>query len=203
MLGMGSGVELSVGRCKEEEKMNNRITTDQVAELLAQDKAGRITRENFQAFLRNPNGHASGKPTQYSVIIDYAKSVEQMKSDGQYDWSNDNINGENFPITGEEVVETKLELVHLNKVASTKEVEAYLEENGFRPATLEELLAFGATFPDVQREYPVVALGSSWVHRYGFRDVPYLHRRGSERNLNLSWGDSLWFGICRFLAVRK
>ena len=31
-----------------------RITTDQISELLAQDKAGTTTRENLQAYLRNP-----------------------------------------------------------------------------------------------------------------------------------------------------
>ena len=36
--------------------MSNRITTDQLAELHAQDKAGRVTRELLQAFLRDPSG---------------------------------------------------------------------------------------------------------------------------------------------------
>jgi len=36
--------------------VSNRITTDQLAELHAQDKAGRVTRELLQAFLRDPSG---------------------------------------------------------------------------------------------------------------------------------------------------
>lgn len=33
----------------------SRITTDQITELLSQDKAGRVTRENLQEFLKNPD----------------------------------------------------------------------------------------------------------------------------------------------------
>jgi hypothetical protein len=149
----------------------------------------------------------SRKPSEYYVVsVDYAKSVEQMKSDGQYNWSNDNINGENFPLTGKGTIKTDdLKLVHLNKVTSTKYVKAYLEENGFRPATIEELLAFGATYPDVQREFPIMALGSSWVRGHDHRYVPYLAMAGTKRHLNLHWGDEhQWPEICRFLAaVRK
>jgi hypothetical protein len=143
------------------------------------------------------------KPTQYSVTIDYAKSVEQMKSDGQYDWSNDNINGENFPITGEGVIETMLELVHFDRVVGTSEAEAELDKMGLRPATIEEILAFGAKYPEIQREFPIIALGSSWVSRFGNRFVPDLSRDGSERSLNLDWSGNQWSEICRFLAVRK
>ena len=180
----------------------SRITTDQIAELLAQDKTGRVTRELLQAFLRNPHS-VNAKPGQYVVSVDYGMSLAGMIVAGQYDWKNSDINAKNFPVAGEGVVETKLELIHLNKVASTDEVEAYLEKNGLRPATLAELLAFGAMFPEIQREFPVIALGSSWVDPDGNRDVPCLNWNGSERYLNLYWDGSDWYEICRFLAVRK
>ena len=179
------------------------ITTAQIAELLAQDKLGRVTRELLQAFLRNPQSYVNGKPSEYLVTVNYGKTLEEMVSAGQYDWSRDNINSTNFPITGEGVVEVNLELVHLNKVVSTDEVMAYLEANGLRAVTLEELLAFGAKYPEIQREFPVIAIGSSWVGPGGDRRVPYLGRSGSERSLSLFWDDDDWRKICRFLAVRK
>lgn len=178
--------------------MSNRITTDQIAELLAQDKAGRITRENLQRFLLNPDGG-----TGYIVSVDYGKTVEEMVSAGRYDWKNDNITTKNFPINGTGVVTVALELVHLNKAASSKAVLAHLEANGMRPATVEELLAFGATYPEIQREFPIICLGSSWVDPYGYRSVPCLGRDGSRRKLDLYWFDYGWDEHCRFLAVRK
>ncbi len=36
----------------------------------------------------------------------------------------------------------------------------------------------------------------------GNRNVPYLNRNDSERNLNLNWRDNDWNAIYRFLAVR-
>ena len=180
----------------------SNITTKQIGELIAQAEAGRVTKELLQAFLRNPHS-INGKLDEYVVSVNYGMGLAEMIAAGQYDWKNSDINTDNFPVTGEGVVETKLELVHLDKVASTDEVEAYLEENGLRLATIEELLAFGATYPDVQREFPVIALGSSWVSRDGHRHVPYLDGYGTERGLGLDWLDDPWDVVCRFLAVRK
>lgn len=186
-------------------------TLEQIIEAV-EEQSG--TFDHLKSFVANPVNRRNlgklvmgtlelAKPTQYSVTIDYAKSLEQMKSDGQYDWSNDDINGENFPITGEGTVEVNLELVHFNRVFDTAVVEAELDKMGFRPVTIEELLAFGATYPEVQREFPVVAFGSSWVDPRGRRCVPFLYRGGSARVLRLYWCDGAWPEDCRFLAVRK
>ena len=180
----------------------SEVTWEQFDELRAQMKSGRVTRELFQDFLGNPQSVKS-QPSEYVVTVDYGKTLKEMIAAGQYDWENSDINSDNFQIEGDGTVETKLELVHLNKDASTKEVEAYFEKNGLRAATLEELLAFGAKFPEVQREFPVIALGSAWVSPDGRRGVLYLDRGGSKRNIFLYWRERDWYGLCRFLAFRK
>ena len=192
---MVPGVELFDSGCQGASSMS-KITPEQIAELLAQDKTGRVTRENFQRFLLNPDGG-----TDYTVSVDYGKTVEEMVASGRYDWSNGNITSKNFPVNGTGVVTVALELVHLNKAASSGAVLAHLKDNG----TLAELLAFGATYPEIQREFPIVCLdkGSSWVDPGDYRDVPYLDRDGSDRKLSLDWFDCVWDEDCRFLAVRK
>ncbi|MFH0857642.1 MAG: hypothetical protein V1848_02745 [Candidatus Magasanikbacteria bacterium] len=163
------------------EKMSNRITTDQIASVF-------------------------GEPANYIVKVDYGKTLAQMKYDGHYDWSNPDITPENFPINGTGVVEVPLELVHLNKVVSSNMVLVHLDANGMRAATVEELLAFGATYPEIQRKFPVVALGSPNLWPGCSCPLPYLTSGRFERELKLNWR---WFGIlswyedCRFLAVRK
>lgn len=182
----------------------SRIT--QISELLKQDKDGRITRELLQAFLLNPVGFSvTGKAGggTYPVVIDYGKSVEEMVVYGNYNWSNPNITSKNFPLSGTGNVSVSLELVHPNKPASTREVSDYLEANGLRAATIEEMLAFGMAYPEIQREFPVIALGFSWVASGGDRDVPYLGRGRSDRELDLRWSGHGWGDVCRFLAVRK
>ncbi|MBU4314955.1 hypothetical protein KJ673_00955 [Patescibacteria group bacterium] len=176
----------------------SQITVEQLGELIAQAKAGRVTRENLQRFLLNLDGG-----TGYTVSVDYGKTIEEMVSAGRYDWYDDSITSANFLVVGTGVATIAIELVHLNKVVSSKEALAYMEANGLRPATIEEQLAFGATYPEVQREFPVVGLGSSWVYRNGVRHAPCLYGYGSYRKLDLYWYDDDWSESYRFLAVRK
>ncbi|MFZ2189513.1 MAG: hypothetical protein WA057_01435 [Candidatus Magasanikiibacteriota bacterium] len=183
----------------------SEITTEQLGELIAQGKTGRVTRELLQVFLQNPQS-VNGQPSKYTVSVDYGKSVKEMVAAGRYDWSNDDINDTNFKVNGNGVVTIDLELVHLNKTASSEDVLSYFEQNGLRPATLAELLAFGATYPEIQREFPIVCVDketSSWVGPGGYRNVPYLSRCVSGRGLGLCWFGGGWGGVCRFLAVRK
>lgn len=79
---------------------------------------------------------------------------------------------------------------------------AKLDKMGLRPGTVEELLAFGATFPDMQRKFPIVALGSS-AELDGRRAVAYLFGGDSGRRLNLDCWGGAWVGRYRFLAFRK
>ncbi len=184
----------------------SKITVEQIGELVKQSKGKnpRITRENLQAFLRNPQSVNVKLSEEYVVSVDYGKSFEEMVLGGNYDWKNDNINSLNFPIKGKGTVNVNLELVHFNKSASSKDVLTYLEANGMRPATIEELLAFGATYPEVQREFPIICLGSFWINRFGNREVPFLcSRHGFERHLDFEWSIFAWFEGYRFLAVRK
>lgn len=178
----------------------SKITVEQLSELHEQNKAGRVTRENLQAFLRNPD---SVNGLGFTVTVDYSKPLPEMIATGRYDWTNSDITSGHFPAKGSGVAELKLELVHLGKAASTDEVLRYLDEQGYRPATLPELLAFGAKFPEEQRKYPVVALASVWRRSDGSRDVPYLYRDDAGRNLSLHWSGDGWDGGYRFLAVRK
>ncbi|MFZ2189514.1 MAG: hypothetical protein WAV48_01920 [Candidatus Magasanikiibacteriota bacterium] len=173
-------------------------------EIRAKAEAGVITRESLEALLANSKELVAGGQTGvYTVVIDYGKTVEQMKKDGRYNWSNDNISSRNFPVSGTGTANVTLELVHLNKAASSKDVLSHMEANGLRAATVEELLMFGATYPDVQREFPIVCLGSSWVDPDGSRFVPFLDRYVSDRGLRLYWFGLGWNDVCRFLAVRK
>ncbi len=163
----------------------------------------------------------------YTVTIDWSRSLEQMIAAGRYDYANEDINQKNFllrPPASEDGSErsdcggshltpgqvsgdgeTELELVHLGPNLATEQVLAELDRRGLRPATLPELLAFGEAYPDVQWEFPVAAPGSSWTRPDGLRLVPCLGSYSGVRYLHLYWGapDARWSDDCRFLAVRK
>lgn len=139
----------------------------------------------------------------YQLTVDYDRSLADMVKAGHYDYANDYITADNFPIEGSGTVESESVLVHLDRSASTKEVEQEIAKRGLRSATIKELLAFGEKYPDVQREFPVVELGSVWVDGDGDRRVAYLWSRASDRDLGLRWDEGDWYSFYRFLAVRK
>ena len=90
----------------------------------------------------------------------------------------------------------------MDRDASTDEVLAEMDRRGLRPALYEELLGFAEKYPDEQRKYPIVALGSE-ADVGGRRRVAYLWDGGDGRSLNLGWIGSGWNDDYRFLAARK
>ena len=104
---------------------------------------------------------------------------------------------------GEGKVDLEIVLVHFNRDISSEDALKEMDALGLRPAKIEEPLAFGETHPDIQREFPIIALGSVWRGRNGDRGVPFLVGWGGRRGLRLDWFEVGWIGRCRFAAVRK
>lgn len=138
----------------------------------------------------------------FSLTVDYDQSLVEMVAAGNYDSVNPHIADDNFPVgSGEPEVEAVL--VYLDHVASYNKVIQGLGRRDLRPATLPELLAFGAKYPDLQRQYPIVALGSVWAARFGIRRVGCLWSYYGQRKLYLLWYVFRCDKKDRFLAVRK
>jgi len=165
-----------------------------LADLLDADPAN-INRDDFRKLL----GLTSAE---MKAHVDRGLSLKEMISAGKYDWVNDDITEKRFPIKGSGSSETYSELVHFDRNISSKGAVNDLDKQGLRPADIAEILAFGAAFPDEQRKYPIMELGS--VARVcGLRYVAFLDRDGSERGLSLCRWDGYWLADCRFLAARK
>ena len=141
----------------------------------------------------------------YPVIVIYGASVEEMVKLGQYGWSNEDITSNNFPTNREGTIDVVVELIHFGLHAVTDEALRELDGMGYRPAELHELLAFGAKYPDIQREFPVVALGSVWQDPCGSHYAPvlFVDVDGSRRRLGLGLTEYGWASDFRFAAVRK
>ncbi len=138
----------------------------------------------------------------FEILVDYTQTLEAMIAAGRYDWANSDITAKRFPVEGEGKVTKKAKLYHFNRSMTSEEVIRELDKQGKRPATIEELLAFGAQHPEIQRQFPVVALGSS-AEVGGCRYVAYLRRFGSLRHLLLRYWNGDWRGCYRFLAFDK
>lgn len=142
----------------------------------------------------------------FKAMVEYAQpTYEDLKT--AFDWVDSDYRAAKFEAidrckgVARVAGELTLHYVHLGRDASTDEILAEMDRLGFRPALYEELLAFGRQYPDEQRKYPVVALGSTWVISSGRRGVAVLFGGGSGRYLSLGWYGVGWGGGCRFLAV--
>ena len=139
----------------------------------------------------------------YRLSVDYDRSVEDGIAAGKYDWTNDNITQKNFPSNRKSVAEVDVQLVPFGRVMTTDAVARELDKLGLRPAELPELLTLGERHPDLQREFPIIALGSRWRYPGGDWSVPCLSRYGAERGLDLGWVGRGGSVVCRFAAVSK
>jgi len=139
----------------------------------------------------------------FSIIVDYTMSLEAMIKVGAYDYENNEITAERFPLAGKGRIDVDSIVEHFGKYISTDAALKALDKKGLRPATIAELLAFGAKYPEEQRKYPIVALGSVGVDSIGYRVVACLYELDSKRRLNLRCVGDDWSGDWRFLAVSK
>lgn len=145
-------------------------------------------------------------PETIILTIDFGQDLEAMIAAGNYNWRNNDITAARFPVKGKGIVEFEVKLVHLNRDISSDAAETHIRTvdmtNPWEPGKIEHVLAFGKQFPEEQRKYPIVGLGSGAGIR-GLRYVPCLDGGDSGRNLDLHWRDGDWLADCRFLAVRK
>jgi len=140
----------------------------------------------------------------FPVIVNYSKSLAEMIQAGKYDWVNSDITDKHFPVKGSGRVELNAELIHYGKCMCSDTIIQDLDQRGLRPATLAELLAFGEKYPDEQRKYTIVELGSVWQYWVAGRSVAYLCCGVSGRGLDLPLQCEVdWHACYRFLAFRK
>lgn len=139
----------------------------------------------------------------FTAIVDYTRSLKGMIQAGKYDWVNDDITAKHFPVKGSGKMEVVFEPMHFNRSISSDNAIAEIKQKGRRPAKIEELLAFGEKYPEEQRKFPIVGLGSVCQLWRGYRIVPYLDGCDGWRSLGLGWCGHDWDDDYRFLAVRE
>jgi len=145
----------------------------------------------------------SSKRQVFKILVDFRKTLQEAIQAGKYDWVNSDITQDHFPVQGGVQKEVEAVLFHFNRIVTSDQAISEMEKQGFRPATIEELLALGASYPELQKQFPILALGSVWRHPSGSLYVPYLAWRGCGRDLHLHWLGHVWGGHCRFVALRK
>lgn len=187
-----------------------QIETSELQQLLAVVEEQNISiAEAIERIKGNSNGKAEAQPQpaeEITLTVDYGRTVKQMIKAGKYNGVNSDITEKNFPLPTELIgqkTSVSGKLFHFGKDISSEDVIFEMDKSGYRPATLPELLALGEAHPDLQRQFPIIALGSVWRVAAGSRIVPALAVDGYGRKLHLFWFGPAWYVICRFFGVRK
>lgn len=138
----------------------------------------------------------------FLLTVDYSLSLKEIAADGHYDWWSfpdlvaDLLHLEN------ETADLVVHLVLFDHLMVTDDILNFMDKRNLRPATLQELLAFGSRYHRRQGGLPIIALGSLRVSKNGFRYVPLIERLGSRCQIRFRWMDGGWHWRYRFLAVR-
>jgi hypothetical protein len=146
---------------------------------------------------------ASKRRDIFPVTVNYDLSVEEAIQAGDYQAVHTEITGKNFPSARSGHADLDIVLVRFDRRMASEDVVRKLDEEGLRAAELPEFLAFGATYPNVQRKFSVAGLGSVWRDRKGYRNVPCLYEASEGRYLDLHWWDDGWYSYTRFAATHK
>lgn len=93
-------------------------------------------------------------------------------------------------------------LKQFDRNISSEDAIAEMEKEGYRPATHLELYAFAKANPELQRQFWIIALGSSAL-RGDYPFVAMLCGDFSRRILDDCWFDRGWVAGERFLFVKK
>lgn len=139
------------------------------------------------------------------VRVDQNRSLDEMIKAGGYSLVNEAIIEEHFSVSGKSGGAIVVALLHFGhgRISGAEEVVAKMKEKGFRPASIQELLAFGEAYPTVQNLFPIVALGSVWQgEEDDSHHTPFLDAGPLGRYLCLNWFGSGFSSTFRFLAVR-
>jgi hypothetical protein len=139
----------------------------------------------------------------FSVLVNYDLSVREAIEAGDYQAVNASITREKFPSKRHGQVQLELILIRFGSRMTSESVLSELDKGGLRPAELPEFLAFGAQYPEVQRRFSVIGLGSECRDGRGYRSVPCLYEASEGRYLDLHWWDDGWYSYSRFAAMRK
>jgi hypothetical protein len=105
----------------------------------------------------------SARPTPYAkypITVDYGQSVEDLIKSGSYRWTYSELSSRNFPPQAAGTKQLSATLVRIRGESTIDQVVAAEAKDGFRPATIQELLAFGDTYPEMIKNITIAGLGS-------------------------------------------
>ena len=163
----------------------SKPTFDQMAEFFRQVEAGRVTRGNFQDYLRNPSGFGAGQGVvSYDQSIGLRALIERAVGLGNFGNISGDITQERFPLQGTSVRTVKLAVEPYRNGETSEQAAERLLVAGHKLANTGDLAGFLHDHPEeVEKWARVLAISedSRWTHPDGRVCVPCADVDGARR----------------------
>jgi len=123
----------------------------------------------------------------FMITVDRGMLLSQMIDLGRYNHCDrrHDFTSSNFPIFGTDKLSLEVELWHFDQYIYSRVAQQRTRDEGYCSGRIEHLLALGSEHPDLQREFPITALGSRCSVIKARAAV--LSGGHSSRNLELGW----------------
>ncbi len=127
-----------------------------------------------------------------TINVRYDLSIEELVKTSKQDYPNPDITGKHFKEKTGKAQKKEAVLLHIGRAVSTETVQAIIKQMKLKPGTAKELISLSIDDPNLQKKFPIVALGSVWRLWFGGRYVPSLWDDGfGNRGLRLERPRSL------------
>jgi hypothetical protein len=140
----------------------------------------------------------------YEIAIGDGRSTEELVEAGHYGYAHSCVTSDNFPARqfggrrARDIV-----LLEFDREVTSEDAIAEAGRLGLERPVYEDALYFGAEYPEVQRERPLVFLHDPWFGFFGRRDVVSLWTNAGRRELGLEGFDEPWRPSWRFAFARS
>jgi len=129
-------------------------------------KDNQLAEKMLAAVGSRPILQSYGNGIKYTFLVDYNLSVEEMVEMCNFDWASCPSTSDYFPIPENKIGKKEIiscKLINFKEVVDIKESAKKIEKTGLRPATFHEGLAFARNHPELQKELPILVIGSPWT----------------------------------------
>jgi len=121
----------------------------------------------------------------YRIRAGDGRSTEELVAAGNYGYAHSCVTSDNFPVRSTSPTVREIVLLAFDREVSSEDAIAEATRRDLARPEYEDALYFGAAYPDVQRERPVVFLHEPWLGFFGRRDVVCLWTNAGRRELGL------------------